>query len=53
MYTLEKRHAFPTSQMLLTPSKLFTLKFNEKEIIKMFRNLNVHKVHGHDDIPLE
>ena len=42
----------PTSQMLLTSSRLCALKFNEEEIIKIIRNLNVHKTHGHDDIIL-
>ena len=41
------------SQMLLTSSRLSTLNFNEKEIIKIIRNLNVHRVHDHDDISIK
>ena len=49
---LENDIVLPTSQMLLTSSRLCALKFNEEEIIKIIRNLNVHKTHGHDDIIL-
>ena len=42
----------PTSQMFLTPSRVCTLNFNEAEIIKIIRNLNVYKAHGHDDISI-
>ena len=52
MYTLEKRQCTSTSQMLLSLSRLCTLNFNEEEIIKIIRNLNVHKAHGHDDISI-
>ena len=38
--------------MLLTSSRCCTLNFNEEEIIKIIRNLNVHKGHGHDDISI-
>ena len=44
--------ALPTSQTFLTPSRLCTLNFNEEEIIKILRNLNLHKAHGHDDISI-
>ena len=37
------KEGLPTSQFILTPSRLCTLSFNEKEIIKIIRNLNVHK----------
>ena len=49
---LKNDSALPTSQMFLTPSRLCTLNFNEEEIIKIIRNLNVHKAHGHDDISI-
>ena len=52
MYTLENDSVLPTSQMFLTSSRLCTLNFNEEEIIKIIRNLNVHKAHGHDDISI-
>ena len=38
--------------MLLTSSRLCTLNVNEEEIIKLIRNLNVHKAHGHDHISI-
>ena len=49
---LKNNSAVPTSQMFLTPSRLCTLNFNEEEIMKIIRNLNVHKAHGHDDISI-
>ena len=36
--------------MLLTQSRLGTLDFNEKEVLKIIRALNIYKDHGHDDI---
>ena len=50
MYTLENNSVLPKSQMLLTSSRLCMLIFNEEEIIKIIRNLNVHK--DHDDISI-
>ena len=38
--------------MFLTQSRLCTLDFNENEILKIIRALNVHKAHGHDDISI-
>ena len=43
---MENDSVLPTSRMLLT------LNFNEEEIIKIIRNLSVHKTHGHDDISI-
>ena len=40
---LRSDSALPTSQMFLTLSRQCTLNFNEKEIIEIIRNLNVHK----------
>ena len=40
----------PINQMFLTQSRLGTLDFNENEILKIIRALNIHKAHGHDDI---
>ena len=40
----------PFNQMFLTQSRLGTLDFNENEILKIIRALNIHKAHGHDDI---
>ena len=36
--------------MLLAQSRLGTLDFNEKEVLKIIRALNIYKDHGHDDI---
>ena len=49
---LENNKVLTTSQRLLTSSRLYTLNINEEEIIKLIRSLNVHKVHGHDDISI-
>ena len=49
---LKNGSVLPTSKMLLTQSRLCTLNFNEEEIIKIIRNLNVHKAHGHDNISI-
>ena len=38
--------------MLLTASRLCTLTFNEEEIIKIIKNLNLHRAHSHDDISI-
>ena len=31
---------------------IFFLDFNEEEILKIIRALNIHKAHGHDDISI-
>ena len=49
---LKNDSVLPTSRMLLTWSKLCTLNLNEDEIIKIMRNLNEHKAHGHDHISI-
>ena len=49
---LKNGSVLPTSKMLLTQTRLCTLNFNEEEIIKIIRNLNVHKAHGHDNISI-
>ena len=40
------------NQMFLPQSRLDTLDFNEKEILKIIRALNIHKAHSHDDISI-
>ena len=52
MYTLKNDSVLPITQMFLTQSRLGTLDFNENEILKIIRALNIHKVHGHDDISI-
>ena len=49
---LKNNSVTPKSQIFLTQSRLSTLDFNEEELIKIIRNLNVHKAHGHDDISI-
>ena len=40
----------PLNQIYLTQSKLVSLDFNEDEVLKIIRSLNIHKAHGYDDI---
>ena len=40
------------NQIFLTQSRLGTLDFNENEILKIIRSLNIPKVHGRDDISI-
>ena len=49
---LKNGSVLPKSQIFLTQSRLCTLHFDEEELIKIIRNLNIHKVHGHDDISI-
>ena len=49
---LKNNSVLPKSQIFLTQSRLSTLHFNEEELIKIIRNLNVYKAHGHDDISI-
>ena len=49
MYTLKNDSVLSVNHMLLTQSRLSTLDFNENEILKIIRALNIHKAHGHDD----
>ena len=38
--------------MFLTQSRLNSINFNEDEILKIIRALNIHKAHGHDGISI-
>ena len=38
--------------MFLTQSRLNSINFNEDEILKIIKALNIHKAHGHDDISI-
>ena len=42
-----------SNQIYLTQSKLVSLDFNEDEVLKIIRSLNIHKAHGYDDISIE
>ena len=50
MYILKNVSVLSINQMFLTQPRLGTLDFNENEILKIIRALNIHKAHGHDDI---
>ena len=49
---LQNDSVLPINQMFLTQSSLGTLDFDENEILKIIRTLNIHKAHGHDDISI-
>ena len=49
---LKNGSVLPINQIFLTQSKVGTLDFNENEILKRIRALNIHNVHGHDDISI-
>ena len=42
----------PTSQHVLTQSRLYSIDVSLEEISKIKRALDVNKVHGHDDISI-
>ena len=42
----------PVKQIFLTQSRLNYISFNEDEILKIIRALNIHKAHDHDDISI-
>ena len=43
---LKNDNVLPINQMFLTQSRIGTLDFDEKEILKIIRALNIHKAHG-------
>ena len=49
---LKNGSVLPKNQIFLTESRICTLDFNEEELMKIIRNLKVHKPHGHDDISM-
>ena len=42
----------PTNQLFMTQARLRSLDFNEGEILKIIRALNINKAHGHDGISM-
>ena len=42
----------PTNQLFMTQARLRSLDFNEGEILKIIRALNINKAHGHDGISI-
>ena len=49
---LKNNSMLPQNQIFLTHARLRTLDFNEEEILKVIRNLNINKAHGHDEISI-
>ena len=49
---LKNSSVLPFNQRFLTQSRLTSLDFNEEEILKIIRALNIHKARGHDDISI-
>ena len=47
---LKNSSALTFNQAFLTQSRLISLDFNKEEILKIIRDLNINKAHGHDDI---
>ena len=49
---LKNDSVLPINQMILIQLRLGTLDFNENEILKIIRTLNIYKTLGHDDISI-
>ena len=49
---LKNNSMLPTNQLFMTQATLRSLDFNEGEILKIIRALNINKAHGHDDISI-
>ena len=50
---LKNSSVLSINQTFLTQSRLTYLDFNEEEILKITRGLNIHKARGHDDISIK
>ena len=49
---LKNNSSLPANQIFLTQSRLTSLDFDEDELLKIIRALNINKAHGHDDISI-
>ena len=49
---LKNNSVLPVNQMFLTQFRRNYIDFNEDEILKIIRALNLHKAHGHGDISI-
>ena len=49
---LKNSSILPVNQIILTQSRLNSIYFNEEEVLKIIRALNIHKAHSHDDISI-
>ena len=50
---LKNNIILPTNHIFLTQARLEFLEFNEGEIFKIIRALNINKAHGYDDISIK
>ena len=49
---MKNNSSLPANQIFLTQSRLTSLDFDEDELLKIIRVLNINKAHGHDDISM-
>ena len=49
---LKNNSSLPVNQIFLTQSRLTSIDFDEGELLKIIRALNINKAHGHDDISI-
>ena len=42
----------PTNQLFMIQARIGSMDFNEGEILKIIRALNINKAHGHDGISI-
>ena len=49
---LKNNSSLPVKQIFLTQSRLTSIDFDENELLKIIRSLNINKAHGHDDISI-
>ena len=49
---LSNDSVLPSCKYFLTDERLITIDFDKNDILKIIRNLNVNKAHGHDDISI-
>ena len=47
---ISNNSVLPSNEDFITDKRLTRIKFNKDDILKIIRNLNVNKAHGHDDI---
>ena len=49
---LKNDSKLPSNKIYLTQPKLVSLDFNEGDVLKIIRSLNIHKAQGYDDISI-
>ena len=49
---LKNNSILPTNQVSLTELRICCIDFNEDEIFKIIKDLNIYRAHGHDDISI-